>query len=87
MAMDFLPIQASSVPCEHVFSSSAERDTNRRNRIKPNIMEALQILKYGLKQDRLSLTVDLLTSEEDLVGIDPAAKQADPLADCLKPAA
>ena len=50
-------------------------------------MEALQILKYGLKQNRLSLTVDLLTSEEDLVGIDPAAKQADPLADCLKPAA
>ena len=27
MAMDYLPIQASSVPCEHIFSSSSETDT------------------------------------------------------------
>jgi hypothetical protein len=84
MAMDFLPIQASSVPCERVFSSSAETDTNTRNRMKPDIMEALQILKYGLKTDRLSLTAELLTSEDDLVGVDPAVKQADPLATYLQ---
>ncbi len=27
MAMDYLPIQASAVPCERVFSSSAETNT------------------------------------------------------------
>jgi len=85
--MDFLPIQASAVPCERVFSSSAETDTNKRNRIKPDLMEALQILKYGLRNDRLSLTENLLTSEEDLVGIDPAIKRADPLAIYLQASA
>jgi hypothetical protein len=47
IALDFLPIQASSVPSERVFSSSAETDTLRRNRIKPILMEALQMLKFG----------------------------------------
>lgn len=50
-------------------------------------MEALQILKYGLRKDGLSLTADLLTSENDLVGIDPAVKQVDPLAIYLQAAA
>jgi hypothetical protein len=45
--MDYLPVQASAVPSEHVFSSSAQTDTARRNRIKPLLMEALQMLKYG----------------------------------------
>ncbi|CAA7260680.1 unnamed protein product [Cyclocybe aegerita] len=29
IALDYLPIQASAVPCEHVFSSSVETDTKR----------------------------------------------------------
>ena len=41
MAMDYLPIQASSVPSEQVFSSSAKTDTHKRNRIHPLLMEAL----------------------------------------------
>jgi hypothetical protein len=48
MAMDILPIQASSVPSERVFSSGAETDTVKRNHISPVLMEALQILKYGM---------------------------------------
>jgi hypothetical protein len=36
MAMDYLPIQASSVPSERVFSSSAETDTYKCNRIHPS---------------------------------------------------
>ena len=48
MAMDYLPIQASSVPSECVFSSSAQTDTARRNRINPVLMEALQMLKFGM---------------------------------------
>ncbi|KIK12635.1 hypothetical protein PISMIDRAFT_120519, partial [Pisolithus microcarpus 441] len=46
IAMDYLPIQASSVPCERVFSSSADTDTKKRNLISPILMEALQMLKY-----------------------------------------
>ena len=49
MAMDYLPIQSLSVPCERAFSSSAEMDTKKRNRIHPTLMEALQLLKYAYK--------------------------------------
>lgn len=66
--MDYLPIQASSVPCERVFSSSAETDTARRNRISPVLMEALQMLKYVLNHSSaLDFTSDLLTEEAELV--------------------
>jgi hypothetical protein len=47
IAMDYLPIQASAVPSERIFSSSAQTDTARRNRIKPILMESLQMLKFG----------------------------------------
>jgi hypothetical protein len=65
MAMDYLPIQASAVSCERVFSSSAGTDTKKRNRISPLLMEALQMLKYHLKKEKLNFTEGLLLSEED----------------------
>lgn len=52
MAMDILPIQGSSVPCERVFSSAKETTTPRRNRINPDTMEALQLLKFSMKKGR-----------------------------------
>ena len=55
MAMDYLPIQALSVSCERVFSSSSETDTKKRNRINGLLMEALQMLKFGLKRGCLSV--------------------------------
>jgi hypothetical protein len=61
--MDYLPIQASAVPCERVFSSSAETDTKKRNRIKPELMESLQVLKFALKKDRLDFTAHLRLPE------------------------
>ncbi|OBZ73092.1 Zinc finger BED domain-containing protein 4 [Grifola frondosa] len=67
MAMDYLPIQASSVPCERVFSSSVQTDIKKRNHMKPILMEALQILKFGLKKDRLDFTTGWITSEESMV--------------------
>src|SRR5215510_10093033 len=66
MAMDYLPIQASAVPCERVFSSSAETNAKRRNRIGPFLMEALQMLKFHLKKERLSFTVAWMTSEKQM---------------------
>ena len=52
LAMDILPIQASAVPCERIFSSAKETMAARRNRIFPDLMEALQLLKFTLRNGR-----------------------------------
>jgi len=57
VAMDILPAQASAVPCEGVFSSSKETCTLRRSQISPQLMEALQVLKFAHKQDHLNFTM------------------------------
>jgi hypothetical protein len=63
--MDILPIQASSVPCERVFSSSKETTTPRRNKLEPNLVEALQLLKYDRKHgSTLDFTTGLDRDEE-----------------------
>ena len=67
IAMDYLPVQASAVPCERVFSSSAETDTKRRNRISPLIMEALQMLKLHLRNERMNFTAGWGTEEKQMV--------------------
>jgi hypothetical protein len=59
LAMDVLPAQASSVPCEHLFSSGKETCTARRNRIQPKLMEALQALKLSSRNGSLNLTEHL----------------------------
>ena len=66
--MDYLPIQASSVPCEHVFSSAGETDTKKRNRISPALMEALQMLKFLLKKKLLNFMSGWKTSESAMLG-------------------
>lgn len=53
--MDILPIQASAVPCERIFSSSKLTMTQQRTRIHPRTMEALQVLKFSTK-DGLELS-------------------------------
>jgi hypothetical protein len=63
MAMDYLPIQATSVSCKHVFSSAKETDTAKRNRISPVLMEALQLLKFSLKKEHLNFMNGWATSE------------------------
>jgi hypothetical protein len=50
--MDVLPIQASAVPCERVFSSAKETMAPRRSCILPDLMEALQLLKFTLRNGR-----------------------------------
>ena len=66
ITLDYLPIQASAVPCEHVFSSSGETDTKRRNWIHPLLMEALQMLKFSLKQRRLDFMQGWMTMDYDM---------------------
>jgi len=65
VALDVLPVQASAVPCERVFSSSKETCTDRRNRILPKLLKVLQIIKYGRRQDRLDFMDGILANEED----------------------
>lgn len=72
IALDVLPAQASAVPCERVFSSSKETDTARRSNLSPIMMEMLQILKYILRNDRLTFTDDLVCTERELSVIDIA---------------
>ena len=50
--MEILPIQGFAVPCERVFSSAKQTMTDRRNNISPELMEALQVLKYSVKRGR-----------------------------------
>jgi hAT family C-terminal dimerisation region len=52
LVMDALPIQASAVPCERVFSSAKETMAPWQNRISPDLMDALQLLKFTLRNGR-----------------------------------
>src|SRR6266481_3140524 len=67
--LDYLPIQAYSVPSECVFSSSAETDTKCHNRLRPLLMEALQMLKFSIKGRRLDFGMAWVT-DESLLGIE-----------------
>jgi hypothetical protein len=63
--MDILPIQGSAVPCERVFSSGKETTTARRNRIGPELMEALQMLKFAVRKGKsLNFTAGMGKSVE-----------------------
>src|SRR5712691_9020140 len=66
IAMDYLPIQASSVPCERVFSSAKVTYTLKRNRIHPVLMEALQTLKFSLKKECFNFTSGWQTALSDM---------------------
>jgi len=68
MAMDFLPVQATSVPCEQVFSSAKETDTAKQNWISPVLMEALQLLKFSLKKKRLDFMAGWAMPESAMDG-------------------
>jgi hypothetical protein len=66
IALDVLPVQASAVPCERIFSSAKETDIDRRNKMSGEMMEMLQILKYLFRQDRLQFNEDITITEAKL---------------------
>ena len=74
--MDILPIQASSVPSERVFSSGKETMTARRRRISPRLMESLQILKFSINKGRSLDFTKGLSWEDELKEIEKAARMA-----------
>jgi hypothetical protein len=71
IARDYLPIMASSVSSERAFSSAGITISKRRNRLKPDIVEALQCLKCLYHNDLIFRDVPLSSKvEEDLDGED-----------------
>jgi hypothetical protein len=83
IALDYLPIQASSVPCERVFSSAKETDTVKRNRIHPVLMEALQTLKFSLKKEWFNFTSGWQTAPSKMKRMGNAGTTKDLLAHLL----
>ena len=51
MALDVLPSQASSVPCERLFSGTKQVATDRRARLGPVVFEELTIMKSAWGPD------------------------------------
>jgi hypothetical protein len=64
--MDIIPIQASSVPCERVFSSGKATMAPRRSRISPKLMEALQILKFSIRKGRPLMFTEGMSWKEEI---------------------
>ena len=54
MARDYLAIQGSATPSERAFSSGGITDTARRNRLSPNLFEALQVLKSAYRNRHIT---------------------------------
>ena len=54
MARDYLAIQGSATPSERAFSSGGTTGTAKRNRLKPEAFEALQLLKCAYRNGHLA---------------------------------
>src|SRR6266404_4128510 len=68
--MNLIPIQGTSVPCEHVFSASKEMTTSRRNCLSGRTMEAMQILKFQAKSKRVLSFTEGLGEDEELADLE-----------------
>jgi hypothetical protein len=54
IALDVLPAQASSVPCERLFSAGKQVADDRRSRLGAERFEQLQMLKFAWKQEQVN---------------------------------
>ena len=51
IALDYLPCQASSVPCERLFSAGGEVATKRRAQLGAEQFEELQMMKFAWRNN------------------------------------
>ena len=65
LARDYLSIMASSVSSERAFSSAGITISKRRNRLKHDIVEALQFLKCAIRGDLIFREPDPSSRTED----------------------
>jgi hAT family C-terminal dimerisation region len=66
LARDYLPIMASSVSSERAFSSAGVTISKRRNRLKPDIVEALQFLKCLHRRELICREEPSMISESQM---------------------
>jgi hypothetical protein len=55
IALDVLPAQASSVPCERLFSAGKEIATARRSHLGSERFEELQMMKFAWRDSILDM--------------------------------
>jgi hypothetical protein len=65
LAWDYLAIMASSVSSERVFSSAGSTVSKRRNRLRGDIVEALQCLKCLICRELLFRQSEIVDLEAD----------------------
>jgi hypothetical protein len=72
LARDYLAVMASSVSSERAFSSAGITISKRRNRLKGDIVEALQCMKMVYRGDLLFREVPLTKElEKELEELEP----------------
>ena len=69
MARDYLAIQGSATPSERAFSSGGITDQSRRNRLTPDIFEALQLLKSAYRNGHIQAATEAATRVEPLAHV------------------
>lgn len=64
-----MPVQASAVPCERIFSSSKETFTPSQTKLSDDHIKALQILKfiYCSERESLNFFTGRLAIEDELM--------------------
>ncbi|KAG6846029.1 hypothetical protein H0H87_011077, partial [Tephrocybe sp. NHM501043] len=70
LARDYMAIMASSVSSERAFSSAGITISKRRNRLKGDIVEAIQFIKCAASHNILYREEVLPSTEEDLLQAD-----------------
>src|SRR5260221_14017625 len=60
MARDYLPIQGSATPSKRAFSNISLTDGKQRNRLAPDMFEALQNLKSAYRHGHISAAAEAL---------------------------
>ncbi|KZT31683.1 hATC-domain-containing protein, partial [Sistotremastrum suecicum HHB10207 ss-3] len=67
IALDVLPVQASSVACERLFSSAKLTATDLRSRLGTDEFEQLQLLKFAWKREMFDMAKENERYEEEVL--------------------
>ncbi|KAF7364524.1 HAT family dimerization domain-containing protein [Mycena venus] len=75
IARDYLAIQGSAAPSERAFSNGSLTGTARRNRLAPEMFEALQLLKSAYRNGHVSAAAD--ATKRVIAALDVSDDEAD----------
>jgi hypothetical protein len=70
MARDYLAIQDSATPSERAFSSGGTTGTAKCNRLKPDVFEALQLLKSAYHNGHLASDKEARKHSQSIVDLE-----------------